>query len=323
VTIASGQSFTVNWQVSGANPIQSRVCYGTSSDPNTLCQQHATVWQSSSPATLSGSIAAPLVTGTAPQTIYFVVQAQAGAQTVFSMVVQSSDSGTTIGPPSFPSWVYDSTISSNLRGLTIRLEKHPIGVSPGGGSLQQYHIYVVRTDGYYVNGAYLTMVLNKAMFVDHTSYQQQTSPAYYDNLLRNLGDSSYWHTATVADPNASTYGRIAIDVLGFIPLEVAGYATSTLSLLDDIRVLLPDVAPDTAFVSKEQEDNTYTTRHFYIDQQSLWGTEGLHFVFSVQEDAAGANQPDLYLRVGLGGEVVGVQINASDRNAPSVDRKVN
>src|SRR6202041_1069335 len=102
------------WQVSGASQIQSRVCYGTSSNPSTLCQQNATPLQTSGGASLTANISAPTVSGAAPVTYYFIVQAQASGQTVYSTVVQSLDTGTVIGPSSFPGWTYNSSTSSNL-----------------------------------------------------------------------------------------------------------------------------------------------------------------------------------------------------------------
>jgi len=318
-TISSGQSFSVNYQVSGPSQIQSRVCYGTTSSASALCQQQSTAWQNSGPASLTASIGAPLVTGTAPQTIYFVVQAQAGGQTVYSSVAQSLDTGTTIGPPGTPppSNVPTSTYSSdpNLAGLVVVVQKLFIN-----GNTYQYRFNIVenalasQTSGLPVDiaTAHLSVVCphDQSVLVHRTSFNVQviydygafSSTPSATQILQAV-DAAPWQNESKLLNNLST---LATDAIGFVPY--VGTAVGIGTTLEDILKMLgsnPNIGPSTA-LSSELNDDTYDVYGTDISS-GMFGMRAIRF--SVNVDLVGGTQPHFFLIVNQpGSPMVGVEI---------------
>jgi hypothetical protein len=325
-TIIAGQAFGVGWQVSGAASIVSRVCYGTSTDPSTLCQQAATAQQTTGATSLTASIVAPAVSGAAPVTYYFVVQAQAGGQTVYSSVVSCLDTGTTIGPPNATTWIYGATafplsnitvLDSRLAGFTTILQRQQ-----KSSSIYEYTLSVIGADASPLNSALLTVVRKNAVTAVPTTYQAQINYSNPSQILANFPQnlSSSWQTAP--DANASqpgqALGNAVIDLLSFdeeiglalntanLANNLAGFANSLLGLVSSANVY-----PTSALRIKLNDINDYHQDKLAAVAPSILlaggQTFGFRFVFDINEQNGQPEQ--FFLRTeNAWGSIVGLEI---------------
>jgi hypothetical protein len=335
-TLTTGQSFSVNWQVSGASQIQSRICYGTNSTPSSLCQQGATSWQSSGPSSQTTSLTAPIVS--ASQIFYFVVQAQAGSQTVYSAVAQSTVTGVTTPPPSGRDlWVYSADPTSTLRcpACNAQLRDFVVVVekSTASASFNKYTITVLGDHLLEISSAGLSIVRTSGVNLEISStrvFRNVDVPGV--GLLRNMeaGVDTGWQDMTTVTPYIQASGQVLTvvrDVIGFFPVvgNLLGGAVSLQDLYGDMGSFWSsssDVVPSPSMrqlmedVNNNHVDNLMATR--------LRASFDGHLVFGVQfvaniNDAAGL--PQFFLKAkNTNGTFVGVEIG-HDFSNPTVTRQ--
>ena len=334
-TLTSGQSFSVNWQVSGASQIQSRVCYGTSSDPASICQQAASSWQYSGPSSQTASLTAPSVS--ASQMFHFVVQAQAGNQTVYSAVAQSTVTGITTPPSGRNLWVYSAdptrtlrcpACSNQLRDFVVVVEK-----SPASANFNKYAITVLGDNLLEISSAGLSVVRTSGVNLQINStrvFRNLDIPGL--GLLGNMeaGTDTGWQDMTTVTPYIQASDQVLSvvhDVVGFFPVvgNLVGGAVSLQDLYGDLGSFWSssgNVAPSTSMrqlmedVNNNHVDNLMATR--------LRSSFDGHLVFGVQfvaiiNDAAGT--PQFFLKAkNTNGTFIGVEIGP-DYSNPVVTRQ--
>jgi hypothetical protein len=310
--IISGQAFSLSWQVSGASQIQSRACYGTTSDPNGLCQQQSTPWQNSGTASLTASLTAPVVTGAAPQTYYFVIQAQGGGQTAYSTVGSSLDTGTTIGPSNVQTWIYDSSSYSQLNGFSIRLDKehlsdgkyqYRISVTPdynSSHSLDSAQLILLRPNAVTFDRQ------NTQILINHDSPQQILSSPAFD-----------WQNPPSPYGGPPHFVQVVLDIVGLLNPEV-GTIQGLAELANDLSSADPTVGPSSWFEGMMNDDNNYHVNRFFIGQQvHLFGsnpTHGIRFTVTEVNESSGQAPQFLVIAKDSFGAIVGAEIG--------LDRKI-
>jgi len=311
-SIVSGQQFSLNWQVAGPSQIQSRVCYGTTSDQSALCQQQTTSWQNSGPASLTANLTAPVVTGTVPHSYYFVIQAEANGQTAYSSVVQSLDTGTSIGPSNVQTWIYDSLQYNQLSGFSIRLDKehlsdskyqYRISVTPDNNSihsLDSAHLILLRPNSVTFDRQ------NSQILINHDLPQQILSSSAFD-----------WQTPPSPYGGPPHFVQVMLDFIGLLSPEV-GTIQGLAELSNDLSSADPTVGPSTWFEGMMNDDNNYHVNRFFIGQQvHLFGsnpTFGIRFAVTEIDESSGQAPQFLVIAKDSSGAIVGAEIG--------LDRKI-
>jgi hypothetical protein len=315
--MASGQSYQVKWQVAGPAQIQSRLCYGSSSDPATICQQFATYWQNSgtnTSGTYGDTVLAPTVNG--QQTLYVVAQAQANGQTVYTTPIQATVSGLSTSRQEFHVYSASRSVASVPNPLLDRmlaiLEK-----TNKGGSLFQYRLYVltgIDTPGHFLSMS-CGMVRPESMNVVPSSLNVELANIndgvaamdFYSNIL--AGTDSGWENATVLEPlldAQSKSGSLIFDTaitLGslFVPASYAvgvGAATATAQILRDAADRVSSetsLTPSSAFNSRLQALNDYDTVVLTVGGLPEFNTSYIAGRFTFIVDESSGSVPWFYI----------------------------
>lgn len=346
-TMTSGQTASVRWQVSGPSQILSRLCYGISSDPATMCQQTATYWQSTgtnTSGTYSDSIIAPT---TSQQTLYAVVHAQANGQTVYTQPVQI-----TVGvqsPPPAPRHelrIYSSD-ASKIQGSSPRSQLENFYVvmdkTRRSGNIFEYKLCAL-SDSLWaeLEISSMTMIVPESMDVIETSFRVERSVDVPGGGQRNniiAGIDRGWEDLSVVAPKMDAYDYITSQVwgtgigaagfFGTVRKVPVGNLISAIAMIGDLSAEIikltrenPDVYPSSEFSLRAQNVNAY-------DAHSLNAAKlesGINFDltygvrYTVMVDESSGDVPWFYLKVkNEDGAVVGVEIRG-DRSNPTVCR---
>jgi hypothetical protein len=300
-TMTSGQSVEVKWQVAGPSQIQSRLCFGTSSDPATMCQQSGKYFQTTGMNTSGLSldtITAP--TTASQQTIYALVQAQASGQTIYTQpAIQIVVSPAVPSGPAVPTWTYSN--DPNLRGLVLVVQRQATGSS------YQYRFNIISKAGFAsdIATAHLTMVAphDSTIKVHRTSLSAGViyDGVYNPDSIVQSPDTAPWRTVSQAWNNWTT---LAKDILGFVPL--VGDVLSVDQLIKDAEAaanLIGGIGPSSSLNDQLGSDDY----DVYGTDVSIGPFLGVRI--SVNVDQFASSMPHFFLTIKESGTtVVGIEL---------------
>ncbi len=344
-TIMTGQTATVQWQVSGASQIQSRLCYGTSSDSATLCQQTATYWQytgTNTSGTHTDFITA--LSQTTSQTLYAVVQAQAGGLTAYTplalmTIIRPPPANTETGELRVYSgdlqYSIGAPIHTNLSDFIFLLHKRQLSQGSSRYSYSIIAFSTARNTGRWtpIINAHATMVIRENIdaFPDSFTIARRTHPsgplALFREVVGGTDNLALWEYDQAPTGDAGLLDdAVGITANLIQTLVRAKYPASyTLTALEALKQFSDffasrhalEIGPKSNIrqaLARPNEFDVYTlTPH--IDR---FGDNAIRFFFIVDESNG---QPQFFLRVQNNqGVMVSLEID-SDRSLLYADRR--
>lgn len=302
-SLASGQPVALTWIVTGPASVESRICWGTDSNPQNCPQQ--TAWQTGNGQHSVGLLAPSVDLAT----YYFIVQAHDTGTGLdyWSSPTQSLVSGTII--TSTNQWLYNAdAYGTPQNGWWARLVKTPVS-----GNRYKYTLSVLLSGGGTIQDASVAVITDLRIGMVRGSYLTQVTRSLFPVPSANL----QWE----GPPNfnrADSLSNLAFDLWGFLNPEV-GLAFGVKGVLDDLQALSQaNISPSPWLADKMLDENNYrVSRMGYAPDNGLFSgllpSSGVSFSVTVDENSG--LQPEFFMRTQTKlGTVIGVEIGL-DRKA--------